>query len=292
MPSLHPGLQQSLLIQAQRRRLDTIGARIGTTVLYLKAAWADPVLYGGLGQRVGGDVDVLVRPRDFQRFANELLKEGFRRHREPWHVASHRLIGKAWLFEPPRDALPVDLHRDLADRPWFTIAVNEWIDRAQFYPSVDGPILSLSPEDQVLYAAAHYANHRYNLGEQHLNDVSLLLSRYEVNWRLIWLRAKASQLRVALALFVEALRARNASVPSSDEDRSFLTVLRVAYAKRQVKLGSNLRRAGGLRVADMALLMPVLSDRGVALPHYVARSALVRALDVAEVVLHGFGKSP
>ena len=36
------GLVQSLLIKAQRLQLDDLGRQVGTPVVYLKAAWADP----------------------------------------------------------------------------------------------------------------------------------------------------------------------------------------------------------------------------------------------------------
>ena len=231
-------------------------------------------------------MDVLVRPQAFRRFAQQLVEEGYSLHRDPWHVASHHFVGKAWLFDPPRDAMPVDLHRDLADRPWFTIAVDEWIDRATPYPSVDGPVLSLSPEDHVLYAAAHYANHRYTLNAQHLQDVILLLNDYKVDWTVILSRAKHSHLRLALALLVDALRARGAAAPSLEQDQGFVAAWRKAYAKRSISMGDNLRRTGNLNVTDMALLMPVLSDRKSALARYVMRSTVVRALDVSEVAIH------
>src|SRR3954464_3559034 len=154
----HPGagLVQSLVIKAQRTLLDGIGRAVGTPVLYLKAAWADPVLYGGQGQRTGSDVDVLVRPGAFFPFARALEENGFRRYVTPWMRATFRWGYKAWTYEGLPRWMTVDLHRRIAEAPWFDLPPQGCIDRAVAYDSVDGPILSLSPEDQVLYAAAHY----------------------------------------------------------------------------------------------------------------------------------------
>src|SRR2546430_12838012 len=93
------GLVQSLVIKAQRRLLDQIGQKVATPVVYLKAAWADPVLYGGTGQREGSDIDVLVRPPAFFAFARALEGLGFRRYVVPWLRASFRFGYKAWTFD-------------------------------------------------------------------------------------------------------------------------------------------------------------------------------------------------
>jgi hypothetical protein len=280
-----PGLQQSLLIQLQRRLLDEAGAKVGTPVVYLKAAWADPVLYGGSGERTGTDLDVLVRPSLFKSFGKALDAVGFVRHREPWHMVTHRLIGKAWLYQPPPNALPVDLHRNLSDSPWFSIPINDWIDRAISYDSVDGPILSLAPEDQVIYASSHYASHRYTLGPQHLNDVVRLLAAHSVNWQVIKHRAQQGDIRLPLALFVDALRQRGVSAPDLVSDPSFVAPWRVAYVRRWLRLEPKLQRPSSLSSTDLIGLMPVLSGNPTALPHFAARFALVRALDCGEELL-------
>lgn len=278
------GLQQSLFIMAQRRHLDELGARVGTPVLYLKAAWADPVLYGGGGLRPGCDLDILVRPARFAAFAEALLAQGFRRFREPWHMASQRLIGKAWLYLPPptADLVAVDLHRGVADKPWFQVPADELLDRAVAYASVDGPILSLAPEDQIVYAATHYANHRYEMKHHHLNDVVLLLKKYPVNWDLVWLRAGRAQAMLPIMLLAAALRHRGVVVPPAPANDAWLRwrsrMLRACFPSVETLSRQTRRR-------EVATLMPLLSDSAWALPRYALRAALVRTLDGGEELL-------
>src|SRR5215207_6562985 len=128
----HPpaGLVQSLLIKAQRRLLDGVGERVGTPVVYLKAAWADPVLYGGRGERTGGDVDVLVRPAAFFAYALALEELGFRRYTVPWLRATFRWAYKAWTYEGRPRWVTVDLHRGIAEPPWFDLPAEDCLDRA------------------------------------------------------------------------------------------------------------------------------------------------------------------
>ena len=279
------GLVQSLVIKAQRRLLDQIGHKVGTPVVYLKAAWADPVLYGGTGQRAGSDLDVLVRPAAFFAFGRELEAMGFRRFVLPWLRATFRLGYKAWTFEGQPRWMTVDLHRAIAEAPWFALPPDPCIDRAVTYDSVDGPILSLCPEDQVLYAAAHYGQHRFTIDHRHLDDIERLLKVRAPDWPLAIARARPLGLAVPLALLMESLRARGAPVPAAAEPP--LLRWRLAYAHRWVATAPALeRRVPASRLYDNAVRMPLLSGRPAALPRFVAGYLSLRALDLAAEVYH------
>jgi hypothetical protein len=285
----HPGagLVQSLVIKAQRKLLDGIGQRAGTPMVYLKAAWADPVLYGGQGQRVGSDLDVLVRPAAFLACARGLEAEGFRRYVQPWMRATFRWGYKAWTYEGQPRWMTVDLHRGIAEPPWFALPADDCIDRAVAYDSVDGPILSLGPEDQVLYAAAHYGNHRFGIDQRHLDDIERLVKVRAIDWPVVIDRARALGLAVPLALVQESLRARGASAPPPAG--GLLLGWRLAYAHRWVSSGPRLERClPPSRVVDNALRMPLLSGRAAALPRFAAGYLSLRALDLAAEVLHRF----
>ncbi|HXU80370.1 MAG TPA: nucleotidyltransferase family protein [Polyangia bacterium] len=279
------GLVQSLVIKAQRQLLDGIGRAVGTKVVYLKAAWADPVLYGGTGQRAGSDLDVLVRPAAFFAFARALEGEGFRRYVQPWLRATFRLGYKAWTFEGQPRWMTVDLHRAIAEAPWFELDPDACVDRATVYDSVDGPILSLCPEDQVLYAAAHYGQHRFTIDHRHLDDVERLLAGRAVAWPVVLERARPAGLSVPLRLLMESLRARGAGVPSAPE--AALLRWRLGYAHRWVATAPALeRRLPPSRIVDNVLRMPLLSGRPAALPRFVASYLSLRALDVVAEVYH------
>ena len=278
-----PGLVQSLLIKAQRRLLDGVGQSVGTPVVYLKAAWADPVLYGGRGERAGGDVDVLVRPAAFAAYARALEGLGFRHYVVPWLRATFRWGYKAWTFEGRPRWVTVDLHRGIAESPWFELPADDCVDRAVAYDSVDGPILSLGPEDQVLYAAAHYGQHRFSIDQKHLDDIERLLRLRAVDWSVALDRAGPLGLTVPLYLVLESLRARGVQVPAPAESPALRW--RLAYARRWVSTGPTLeRRFPMTRFADNALRMPLLSGRTTALPRFIAGYVSMRALDVAAEV--------
>jgi hypothetical protein len=262
------GLVQSLLIKAQRTQLDAIGRQVGTPVVYLKAAWADPALYGGRGERVGGDVDILVLPDRFEAFAQVLADRGFRRclHGSPSY---ERYFGhKEWSFDPPRGSLAVDLHRALTEPIWYDLPAEEVMARAIFWDTVDGPLLSLDAEDQLLYAAAHYANHFYDLDDRHLKDCRRLLAAHPVDWDAVWARATRAHLRLPLALMVEALQKQGTAIgpppPAALGIRRRLAGLVVSTS---AGLG---RRRPRNRALDYLFLHPLLSGRPTALPRIIA----------------------
>jgi hypothetical protein len=275
----HPsaGLVQSLVIKAQRQLLDELGKKVTTPVVYLKAAWADPVLYGGTGQRWGSDIDVLVRPSAFFAFARALEGAGFRRYVAPWLRATFRYSYKAWTFEGLPRWMTVDLHRAIAEAPWFDLPPDPCIDRAVTWDSVDGPILSLGPEDQVLYAAAHYGQHRFTIDQRHLDDVERLCKVRAPAWEVVIDRAAPLGLSVPLFLLMESLRARGVQVPPPPAS------WRLAYAHRWVSPQLE-RRLPPSRFVDNAVRMPLLSGRPAALPRFVAGYLSMRALDVAAEV--------
>jgi hypothetical protein len=266
------GLIQSLLIKAQRATLDAIGQRLSTPVVYLKAAWADPVLYGGRGERTGCDIDILVRPDRFEAFAAELTGLGFRRIQFGASTYEAYFGHKEWTFEPPAGKLTVDLHRALTQPIWFDLDAAELMGRAIAWPSVDGPLLSLAPEDQILYAAVHYANHLYDLDDRHLEDCHRLLALREVDWDLIEARARRAQLRLPVTLLVEALRARGNAIPALRMEHGW-GPLRVRRRLAGRWIGTTPRlslRRPRSRALSYLLLRPLLSDRATALPRVAA----------------------
>jgi hypothetical protein len=265
------GLVQSLLIKAQRIELDRIGAALGTPVLYLKAAWADPVLYGGRGERVGTDIDVLVSPGRFEVFAQVLETQGFRRVAHPSGAYERYFGHKEWSFQPPAGQLAIDLHRQLTEPVWWSFDSEALLARARAWPSVDGPILSLDAEDQLLYAAAHYANHLYDaIDGRHLGDCERLLAQHPIDWELTWQRARMARMRLPLALLVDALAARGVPLAANAQGSRALA-LRLRERAAGIFVTPTLGRRRPRTRLDHLLLRPLLSDKPAALPEVVLR---------------------
>ncbi len=274
---LKAGAVQALLLSRQRELLREIGREVGAEVLFLKAAWADAALYGGRGERVGSDLDVLVTPERFTDYANALEARGFTRYEPATHRATVTLGSKEWTYSHPGAWMPVDLHRELAEPPWFELDVGGVFARAVEWPAAGGPIRSLGPEDQVLYAAVHYANHLYEIDDRHAGDVARLLGSRAVDWSLIYSEADRGGMRLIAQVFAEHLRARGFDVPMPPWSTGRL---RRGWVDRWVDVGPTIARRSPVgRYTGPLLERPVLSDRWAALPRWALRYAALRALD-------------
>lgn len=277
---LDAGAVQALLLSRQRELLRDVGREVGADVLFLKAAWADVALYGGRGERTGSDLDVLVTPGRFESFGAALEERGFTRYEPPTHRATVTLGSREWTYSHRGAWMPVDLHRALAEAPWFDYDVVGLFDRAVEWPTTAGPVRSLGAEDQVLFAALHYAHHLYEIDGRHAEDVVRLLGAHRVDWGLIQGEAERGGMRLALQLFCEHLRARGLDVPQEPWASSAVVRARRACVGRWVTVAPELKRSRPMRGrAGVLVERPMLSDRWQALPRWALRYAALRALD-------------
>ena len=204
-------LAWSMLAQLQRREIQALAETIGVQPIFLKAVWADEVLFNGTGSRSGGDIDVLIAPDRFREFAKVLTGAGYSRVRVASHKVTSDIGDKEWLFRKAGAFLPIDLHRGLSEH--FPSATKPFLQRVKEYPAANGSIWSLVEEDQVLYCVMHYMGHRFELDERHLADISALAAKHPLDWDVIRRRAEGLSLQIPMALLVEALRNRGASAP-------------------------------------------------------------------------------
>ncbi len=212
---------QSLMMKALREQLGALSGDLRVPVVFIKGAFSEPVLYGGLGERFVSDVDVLVPAEELSRVAGALRQINYERVIYPQHRFSNDRA-KEWTLNPVDGrGLTIDLHRGLANAP-FSLDPATLIARSRYYDSVDGPILSLEPTDQVLYTAVHYANHGFALDGRHLEDTRRLVARFPVDWARANRDARRGGFAFALRRVLVALCAPRARDLASDRFRTTL----------------------------------------------------------------------
>jgi len=277
---LSPGRVQAMLLPRQRELLREVAREVGADLLFLKAAWADPVLYGARGERTGSDLDVLVSPERFEVFAVALERRGFRRAVAPTHRATNEWGSKEWSYVHRGAWMPVDLHRALATPPWFDLDAARVFSRARDWRAGAETIRSLGAEDQLLYAALHYANHLYEIDARHADDMIRLLEREAIDWTLVFHEADRGGMRLVLQLLLEHLRARGIDAPRTPWESEPWMRARRRIIGRWVEVGETLARRRPMgRRSGVLLERPVLSDRWRGLPEWAIRYAALRALD-------------
>lgn len=202
----------ALVMKRQRSQLLELARLYHVPLLFLKAAWAEPVLYAGCALRQGNDIDVLVTPGDFPRWVAVMKHAGYRRVVPPRHPWTHHRAS-AWVLQPIDAGLPIDVHRSPVPGHWFDLDTALLMERARWYPSSDGSVPSLSPEDQVLFAAANSATEGFANQPRHVADVGRLHQRFPICWRTVGIRAQEANLEAALFWLGKALDSQGYPTP-------------------------------------------------------------------------------
>lgn len=161
-------------------------------------------IYGDLGLRKAGDLDLLVRKRDLQKAGGLLLSRGYE--------AQPRLTGaqeNAYLrFERERSFVHyerrqvVELQWELMPRQFvFPLSVERLRGRLRKTEVGDTLVPSLSPEDMILVLCVHGTKHFWER-LQWVCDVAVALDAYrdEIDWELLSREAAAQGSRRMLAL--------------------------------------------------------------------------------------------
>jgi len=275
------GLAWSLRAEADRAKLSALGQALGTPVVFLKGAWAEPVLYGNRGLRSGCDLDILVQPECFAAFAQALVAKGYRRWEFPTHPVTWEQA-REWAFSGPPGHLDVDLHRELLTPPWYRLPTAALLMRAQFYQVQGGPsVLSLAPEDQVLFCAGHYASHCYQLPNKHLEDLVRLCQVRSIDWQRARARAQEAGLSVALAFLEAALARREVKGMLPPVQASLGVAWRQRLLAMMVQPGvAGFTRSRRLpRPWDALVVNTLASSKSTALPKFLGDYLRLRALD-------------
>lgn len=265
--------RQHLLAVELLRGLLSAFEREGVPVIPLKGPTLAEALYRDPGLRPFTDLDLLVQRADLPRALRLLSALGYH-HLDVGHSLSHGLAYRnAACFvstaTPPAGFL-VDLHWGFVDYPGVApagaIDHQEVWGRAVKVEGWDQPVLSLCPEDLLIYLALHLTFHHALSGLLWQLDLALLLRRHgpELNWEDV--AERAHRWRVAGALYF-ALRGVEeqfgVGVPVS-----LLTRLR-PYGLRRAVLDWLCRRTDERLGRLDHLIILLLTDR---------RSDLLRAL--------------
>jgi len=159
-------------------------------------------IYGSLALRAFDDLDILVRREDFTR-AGELL--GVHGYRPETHLnRPQERMRFHWngqlTFARGDQLVHVDLHWDLTPRHFPIANRQEAIWRNLAPVRVAGrQVLTLSPEDSVLYLCAHGSKHVWRRLAW-LCDLTALIQRHEIDWRQVLAAAKGGEHTLALGL--------------------------------------------------------------------------------------------
>jgi hypothetical protein len=180
----------------------------GIQVVALKNAGIARGIYPCPGCCPMGDVDVLVRKRDFRAAHQILLNEGynfeFRSTLEERTLSHAEKSGGAeyWKILPNGEKLWFELQwRPIAGR-WIRAdqepSADELIERSIAIPGTD--VRLLAPEDNLLQVSLHTAKHSYVRapGFRLHTDVDRIVRRQKIDWDVFLSRVKSLQVKTAV----------------------------------------------------------------------------------------------
>jgi hypothetical protein len=247
------------------RALERVVARLaagGIPVIALKGPLLAEMIYPHPGIRPSSDLDVLVRPADSVPVDATLRALGYRPFADDPPEPSDVDGRGAVAYDGP-DGVRLDLHWRLVTEPRFVWDEAEargiWV-RARPVRFGAGRVLSLAPDDLVLYLAVHLATHHGLGGLVWAWDIARLVGdeRWPIDWDTVVERAR--RWRVARAVYFaldEACRTFGAAVPAAVLARlrprgPRAGVLRAVLARADADHRARLEHAIALLVIDRA----------------------------------------
>jgi hypothetical protein len=188
-------------------------------------------LYGGLGMRSLGDLDVLVRPADLPAARAALAHLQFAQEDEPGFENAHHPFHDAPYYRPATGgSVCLELHWGLWASRFFRLGIDALWQRSATAQIHGAALPILSPEDTLLHLAIHRS--RSPLRLRFVCDIANLLHHHNnvIDWEYTLVQARAAGARtalyVALALARELL---DAPVPAG-----VLPRLHVSAPKRRL----------------------------------------------------------
>ncbi|HLE02032.1 MAG TPA: nucleotidyltransferase family protein, partial [Dehalococcoidia bacterium] len=176
-------LHRNLILLSELRRVLDHFRTVGVEGIALKGPVLAETLYGDISLRPARDIDLLVKPADMPVCRWALASLGYgslnrRKERHAFHDPPYFLAG------PPR--LCLELHWGMSDERLVPLDSKAMWERAG-YALVDGArVLTLSPEDNLLFLAYHLTKH-WDMPLRRLCDIGQLLEKHEtsLNWSYI-----------------------------------------------------------------------------------------------------------
>ncbi len=168
-----------------KRILETFYEK-GVKVIVLKGAALDKVVYGDIGLRTFGDLDLLVKEEDLA-YAKKIMSD-------LEYVSTPDKVTEEWRKEnhfhlppyiQPEKSIVVEIHWNITGDS-FHINIDEWWKMAKVIRIDNCQALIPSPEDMIIHLCLHLFNHGYNeITLRGLCDIFETLRYYkkEINWQ-------------------------------------------------------------------------------------------------------------
>lgn len=275
-------LARQVLAESIYQRIHVALSRAGIEHLVLKGPHLASSFYPRPWHREYNDIDVLVRPLDFQTAIKALVQAGFsvkpsRRERQATSAAAYDCPLLA------TDGSIIELHRDLSPHGLYPVDPEGLFRRSQAFQFGSTAAMGLANEDLLLHLIIHAAKSQFGLIERkHLRDIRMLLSHGQLDWNQFIAVATVAGCRAAAWFFLRAAeRQEGVRLPIDTMSRLVPGRIRRGWAPLWLDLGCfpMLRYPRLPKSLRRLALAPVLVDRWGQLIQAAARFAATRIAD-------------
>lgn len=198
--------QSCLYLFSELRKVVRLFAEQGVSSVVFKGTVLAAAVYGDIGLRQAGDIDILIERRNFGLAKQLLNSAGYKmepeltRSQESAHLRFHCEI--QFIAAGGR---VVDLHWGLSPKSFpFDLDPSQVIQRAKPVSIQSTSLLTFSPEDMILYLCFHGSKHYWSRLEWISSLAEFIRNNEGIEWSEVTTRAKESHslrmLKVGLLL--------------------------------------------------------------------------------------------
>ncbi len=163
----HGNLARNMYLYTELKRILETLCDKGVKVIVLKGAALAKTVYGDIGLRQMGDVDLLVKREDLPHAEDIMSGLGYRFQGDmtpDWYRENHQHIS----YIHPEKNIPVEIHWHIARRAHLsririvdTDIIERWWKGAKTIEFSGIKVCILCPEDLILHLCLHFFKHRF-----------------------------------------------------------------------------------------------------------------------------------
>ena len=283
-------VNKQLLLQISDLRFEAIFREIknllekeAIALILLKGPHLAHTLYDHPYERTYGDLDILVKPKDFLRLARILLENQFSLLEEDDKNLATTAQTNHWAFSSRFGQL-IELHRGFTGLERHPSDLDAWFARAEEFNFGQTPALGLCTEDLLCHLCLHIGkSFFYLIEEKHIRDLDRVVRKRKIRWDVFTQRCRETRSKAMAWYCLRSAQARHGTpVPAG-----VLADLCPGRARR-LWLDRHLDVAAfpvyrfhmrGVSHARRHLTLPLLDGVGNWGP-FLVRAARVKGLDV------------
>jgi len=177
------------------RKIKNLLEKEAVPLILLKGPHLAHAVYEHPHERTYGDLDILVKPGDFDRAARNLLENQFTLLEEDDKNLATTAQMNHWAFRSHFGQL-IELHRGFTGLERHPSDLDEWFARAEAFNFGQTPALGLGTEDLLCYLCLHIGKSFFYLIEKkHIQDLDMVIRKKKIQWHAFEQRCRKTRSR-------------------------------------------------------------------------------------------------